>query len=134
MRDFMRHHAGQFGLRIRLQDQPGVDEEKSARQRECVDVFRVDHLDGERHLGVGVAHQVLPDAVHVLGDNRVVDDLGLPLHLLRQPFAERNLFFKRIEVYALTHVPVADRIGILVLIVRECRDGQEANKRAAEPN
>src|ERR1035438_8709016 len=33
----------------------------------------VGNLDGKRHLGVGVAHQVLADAVHVLNNDRILD-------------------------------------------------------------
>ena len=67
VRDFMRHHAGQFRFVVRLQNQPGIHEEESARQRERVHFFGVDHFDRERHLGVGIAHQVLADAIDVFG-------------------------------------------------------------------
>jgi len=34
VRDFVRHHARQFGFAIGFQNPAGVDEEESARQRE----------------------------------------------------------------------------------------------------
>ena len=70
VRDLMRHDAGQFRFGLGLEDQAGVYEEKAAGQGERVHFLGVEHLDGEGHLGVGVAHQVLADAVDVLGDHR----------------------------------------------------------------
>ena len=92
MRDLVRHHARQFGFAIRLQNQAGIHEEEAAGQRESVHFLGIEHLDGERNLGVGVAHQVLADAVDVFGDDRVVDDLRLPLDFLRQLLAEAISF------------------------------------------
>jgi hypothetical protein len=110
--DLVRHYAGQFRFGIRFQNQPGVDEEESTRQGECIDILAVDHLNGERHLRIGIAHQILPNPVDILGDNRIVDDLGLPLHFLGELFAERDFFFDRVEVNAFTDVSIADLIGI----------------------
>ena len=114
--DFVRHHAGQFGFGLGLQDQAGVHEEEAARQREGVHFLGIQHLDGEGNLGVGVADQVLPDAVDVLGDDRVVDDLGLALHFLRQLLAESDLLLQGVEIDALADVAIADFLGILLLI------------------
>ena len=110
----MRHHAGQFGFGIGLQDQAGVHEEESAGQREGVHFFGIEHLDGERNLGVGVADQVLAHAVDVFGDDRIVDDLGLALHFLRQLLAERDLLLERVEVHALADIAIADLVGIFL--------------------
>ncbi len=119
VRDLMRHHAGQFRFAVRLQNQPGVDEEESAGQRERIHFFAVDHLDGERHLGVRIPHQVLAHAIYVLRDHRVVDDLGLPLHLLRQPFADRDLFLDRVEIHALSDVAISDLFGVFLGVCGE---------------
>ena len=49
-----------------------------------------------------------PDAVDVLGDHRIVDDLGLALHFLGQLLAQADLFLQRVEVDALADIAVAD--------------------------
>jgi len=117
--DFMRHHAGQLRFIVRLQNQPGVYEEESPGQCERVHFFAIDHLDGERNLGVGVPHQVLTHAVYVFGDYRIVDDLGLAFHLGRQLLAQRNLFFERVEVDTLADVPISNLIGVFFRILSE---------------
>ena len=67
VRDLMRHHSGQFGFVVGGQDQPRVHVEESAGKRERVQFVGVNDLDGERHLRIGVPHQVLAHAVDVLG-------------------------------------------------------------------
>jgi len=92
--DFMRHHARHLRFFIGGEDQAGIHIEESTGQRHGVNHVGVDHFNGERNLGVGVTHQVLPNTIHVFGDDRVVDDLGLPLNLLGEPLTDRNLFFE----------------------------------------
>ena len=75
MGNLVGHHAGQLSFVFRGQDQAGVHVEKSAGQGEGVHLIRVDHLNGKRHLRVRVAHDVLAQAVDVLGDDRVLNDL-----------------------------------------------------------
>ena len=43
--DLVRHHAGDFALGVRRLDHPAVDEHRSARQRERVDLAHVDRLE-----------------------------------------------------------------------------------------
>ena len=129
VRDLMRHHAGQLGFGVRFQDQARVDEEEAARKREGVDILGVDHLDRERNLGVGIAHQVLAHAIDVLGDLGIVDDLGLPLDLLRQAFAERDLLLDRVDVQPGVDLAVADLIGIVILFVSGGRRKREEENR-----
>ena len=116
VRDFMRHDAGQFGFGFGLQHQPGVHEEEAAGQGERVDFFGIQHLDGEGNLGVGVPHQILADAVDVFGNDRIVDDLGLALHFLRQLFAECDFLFQGVEVDAFADIAIADLFGIFFLV------------------
>src|SRR5579875_317727 len=128
---FVRHYAGEFRFRIGLQDEPGLDKEEAARQ--CKGIYRwiLNHLDGEGNLRVRIADQVLADTINVFGDNRVVDHLRLPLDLLCKLLAERNLFFKGVEVDLAANVPVANRVRIFFLIImgksREW-NGQEERK------
>lgn len=63
-----------------------------------------------------------PDAVHVLGNDWILDDLRFPFHFLRHLLAKRDLFFQRIEVHSLADVPVADLFRILSLVLT-ARDG-----------
>ena len=126
VRDFVRHHAGQLGFGIGFQDQAGVHKEKPAGQGKGIHLFGIQHLDGERHFGVRVPDQVLTHAVYVLRDDRVVDDLRLALHLLRQLFAESDLLLEGVEVYALANVAVANRLGIFLLIFGEGARRQQA--------
>ena len=53
-------------LRYPPSDRPGVDEKESSGKRKGV-YLSIHHLDGERNLCVGVANEILADAVHVLG-------------------------------------------------------------------
>ena len=61
------HDAGQFRLFVGVQDEAGVDVEEAAGKGKGVDLVRIDDLDGEGHLAVGVLDDVLADAVDVLG-------------------------------------------------------------------
>src|ERR1039458_9277793 len=81
-------------------------------RREGLENGVVNHLESERHLGVGVACQVLAHPVHVLGDDRVVHQLRLALDLSSQLLAHGDLFFDGIAIEA-AHVPVADLARIV---------------------
>ncbi len=108
----MRHHARQFGLLVRVQNQAAVDVEKSARQRKRIHHVRIDNLNCKRNLGVGIAHQVLTHAVHVLIHHRVVDEFRLLLDLGRKLLAQRNLMFQRIEIQPVPHVTISNRVDV----------------------
>ena len=71
----MGHHTGQFRFLIGVQNQAGVDVEEAARQRHGVDLVRINDLDGEGNLGVGVLYEVLADAVHVFNHHRIGNEL-----------------------------------------------------------
>ena len=94
MGDLVCHDPGKFSFVIRFQHEPRIDEEESPGKSECIHLLGVHHLDRKRHLRIGVAHQVLADAVHVLGYDRILDDLRFPFHLLRHLLAQRDLFLK----------------------------------------
>src|ERR1022692_854671 len=66
----------------------------------------------ERNFGVGIAHQVLTDPVHILGDDRVIDDFGLALDFLRQLLAEGDFFLPiGTELWRRNCAPGSDRPG-----------------------
>src|SRR5271157_485729 len=114
--NLVRHHSGQLGFIVSSQDQSRVHVEETARQRESVQFVGVDHFDGEWHLGVRIPHQVLPDAVHILGNQRIADQLGAVLHLLRVGTSHRHLLVQRVPVaHALVapNIAIADRINVV---------------------
>jgi len=131
VRDLVRHHARQFRLRVGFENQPRVHEEEAARQRERVNVFRIDDLDGEWHLGVGVAHQVLAHPVHIFGNHRIVDNLRLPLDVLRELLAQRDFFIDRVEIDALADVAIADLVGILLFVAGPYWKSDQGKKGAS---
>src|SRR5208337_1699964 len=90
--------------------------EKPTRQSEGIQLVGVNYFDGERHLRVRVAYQILPYAVHILGDRRIVDQLGASFHILRIRPPHRHLFVQRVPVaHALfaTHVAIADGVNVV---------------------
>ena len=64
-----------------------------------------------------VADDVLSYAIHVLRDDRIVDDLGLVLHFLGQLLAEGDLFLQRVEVRTLGDIAIADLVRILLFVL-----------------
>ncbi len=115
VRNFMRHHAGQFRLFIGRQDQAGIHIKKAARQRERIDLVGIDHLDRERHLRVRIPHQVLPDPVDVLIHERILNQLHAALDFHRVLLANLDLGLKRVPVAdaAPADFAVANRIHIV---------------------
>ncbi len=118
VRNFVRHHASKLRLFLRAQDQAAVDVEKSARQREGVDFVGVDDFDGEGNARIRIAHQVLSHAIHVLGDNGIVDQLRRALHFLRESLAERDLALQRIEVNTFADAAIANGFHVFLGILR----------------
>src|SRR6266478_5279547 len=82
VRDFVRHYASHFRFVVGSQDQAGIHVKKTTRQSESIDRVRVDDLDRERNLGIGVPHQVLTQPVDVLRDDGILDQLGTGVDLL----------------------------------------------------
>jgi len=114
----MRHHSGQFRFVVGLQDQAGVNEEESARKSECVDFLGIENFDCERDFRVRIAYQVLADAVYVFRDDRIVDDLRGPLDFLGVLLTDRDFFLDRVPVNFARNGAIADRIRILLLVIR----------------
>ena len=93
VRNFVRHNSGHLSFVVGVNQDARVDEEEAARKCEGIDFIAVDHFDGERNFGVGITDQVLADAIHVLGDDGVIDDLRLTFDFLGHLLAEADLFF-----------------------------------------
>src|ERR1035441_8774328 len=74
----------------------GVDVKEAARQRHGVDLVGIDHLDGERHLTVGVLHDVLAHPVHVLHHHRIGHQVRRLLNLHRVLLAHADLAVDRV--------------------------------------
>ena len=73
VRNFVSHNAGEFSFFGRAKDQAAVDIEKTAGKGEGVDFIGVDDFNGEGNAGVGIANEILADAVDVFDDDGVVD-------------------------------------------------------------
>ncbi len=101
----MGHDPGQLRLLVGIQNQAGVDVEESAGQRQGVDLVRIDDLDGERNLAIGVLDDVLADAVDVFHDHRIGDELGALLDLRGVHLAHLDLGVGRVPV---AHAAPAD--------------------------
>src|SRR5215472_2068202 len=112
VRDLVGHHARKLGLFLRAQNQTAVHIKKAAGQSKGVDDVRVDHLDGEGNLGVRVAHQVLAYTVHILGDDRIINQLGRLLNLLGEGFAKRHFLFEREELEMTADAAVANSLYV----------------------
>ena len=78
----MRHNPRQFSLFVGIQDQTRVDIEEATRQSKRIDLVRIQDLDRERDLAVGILHDVLADAIDILRDNRVCDEFGALFNLI----------------------------------------------------
>ncbi len=80
--DLVGHDARDFGFFIGGHDEAGVDIKEAAGESHGVDLVGVDDLDGEGDFAVGVFDDVLADAVDVLDDDGIGDEVGglLDLH------------------------------------------------------
>jgi len=117
VRDFVRITPASSASVSAFRMRPEFTKKKPPGSAKAFTSSEIQHLDRERNFGVRVPDNVLTHAVHVLRNDRVVDDLRLALHLLRQLFAESDLLLQRVEVYALANVTVANRFGIFLFIL-----------------
>ena len=115
--NFVPHDTGQLCFGVRLQNQAGIHKEEAARQCEGVYLLAIQHLDGERHLGVGVPDQVLAYAIHILPYNGVGNDFGLTLHFLGQLLAKSDFPLQGIEVDTFANLPIANRVRVILGIL-----------------
>ena len=118
VRDFMRQQPREFSLAVQLAQQPLVDIKKTARQCKSIELGRINHLDGECDLGVGVANNSLGHAAHVFDDVRVGDKLRLPVNGLGDLLSERSLFLQRLEVHTFSGVPLTDPVHVVFFGIR----------------
>src|SRR5205807_1170062 len=110
------HHARQLGLFVRSQNQARVYVKEASGQSEGMDVIRVDNLNRERYLGVGVARQVLPDTIHIFVDHGVLNQLGTGFHLLGILLAHSNFAFDGIPVAQTPPAHLAVAYGVHVVL------------------
>ena len=94
MRDFVRHHAGEFGFAVDRQDQSTIHVQVAAGKSKNSGVLRIDDLNGEGQLRVGVASELLAQAVYIIGDAGIGNELGVPVNALGQRFAQPLLLFE----------------------------------------
>ena len=113
VRNLMRHHSSQLGFIVGGQNQSTVHVEETARQRKGVHLFGIEHLNREGHARVGVAHQILADAIDVFGDNRIGDHSRARLDLPCQLASQRHFAFERVEVKAAAGVALSDEVDVV---------------------
>nr|QST87845.1 hypothetical protein [uncultured organism] len=117
VRDFVGHNAGEFRLFLGAENQAAIDVEKAARESESVDFVGVDDLDGKGHAGIGVADEILADAIDVFGDDGVVNELGGTLDFLGKPLPQGDFALEGVEVHALADVAVANGFDVFLGIL-----------------
>src|SRR2546422_1002367 len=106
MSDLMRHGSGHLRCGVGQQNEPRVDEEETTRQRQCVRLLAVDHLDRQGNFGIGVPRQILTNPVYELCDQRIVDHLRLERNLLGELLPEGDLSLEGVEVNSGAYITV----------------------------
>ena len=114
VRDLVRHDPSEFGFVISRQDQSAVHVEETAGQRKGIHFVGVENLDGERHPRIGVAHQVLADAIDVLVDDGISDQPRALLDFVGQLVAQRNLAVDGIEIQTRSHIATPDLRNVVL--------------------
>ena len=80
--DLMAEHAGELGLVIQLPEEPRVDVDIAARDRERVQGFVFDNREPVREIGsIRQPRNMLPRAIHVIVHRRIGVDPLLGAHL-----------------------------------------------------
>ena len=101
--DLVRHDAGHFALALRGLDHPAIEEHRTARQRERVDLLLVDDVErvaepGMPELGRNGIDQALADALDVVVHALVVQHGQLLSRLGGSLLAELDVLLQRILV------------------------------------
>ena len=86
----------------------------------------IDDFNCERHLRIGVAHQVLPDAIYVFVHHRIGHQFGALLHLLGVLLAHGDFLFDRVPIPQafIADVAIANRIHIVETALLYVIDGR----------
>src|SRR5438874_9799526 len=129
MRDFMRNGSGQLSLGLSHPNQPGIHKYVAAWQGERVYRIGVDDFEVDWNLGVGIASQVLSQAVDVLACNRVIHHLGLLLDLDSKLFTQRHLLFDGIEVNTFADIAIPDFIRIFLFVGGVTEEDKQRQQR-----
>src|SRR5947209_1427532 len=96
--NLMGHDSGQFRFLIGGEYGAGVHVHVTAGQRKGVGRFVIQNFNNERHLGIRITHDVLPDAVDVFGDLRIGDEFRTGIYLPGKLMAHSHLFIQRVPV------------------------------------
>ena len=115
MRDLMCHDAGKLRFVLSCNEKSTSYVQKSTRESQSIDFFGVDHLNRKRHLGIGVAHQSLSNAVYVFRYEGIVQRLGKAFNLVRILPADLCLSSQRIPVAETGASDVSHAYGIQVI-------------------
>ena len=115
MRDLMCHQGRKLCLAVNLRNQSPIDVQKTARQRKNSAAGRVDHFDSERHLRIGMPDQILRQPSHVAVYFGITNVSCPAVNRQCHRRAQRALFFERIQIDAVSNIPLPDSIDIVLL-------------------
>src|SRR5690349_11742501 len=107
MRNFVRHHTCQFTLIAGGRNRAGVDEQKTAREGESVDLTSRDDSELVREpFAGGFGRQLFAELFDVTVDLRVVEHWRLRQNLLRRLFPKLDILLgtKKIETRSETRL------------------------------
>ncbi len=110
--EFVGDNGCQFGFVVRDLQGGGVDVDVAAGERESSDFLGFEEREGNGEGDIGVAGEVLADAVDVFGDDGVFDEPGLLADFLRKLFAEGELFFEAVKIDTAGDFATADGAGV----------------------
>src|SRR5690348_11496067 len=114
--DLVGHHGGEFGFIIGGENQGAVHIQKSAGKAVGAgNIAGVDDLGGEGNFGVGIADDLLSEAVDVGVHGIVVDHLGGAIETRRDIAAEFELALYRVQVEAVADAALADVVDVVFL-------------------
>ena len=130
MTEFVRQHGGKFRFVVGKPQHTGIHKNKSARQCKRVDFFRVDQREGNGKSDIGITHQILPQAVDVFRDNRIVNDPRLLLDFDGKLLAESDFLFEAVEVRPARYIASPMASGLSSYRPRPGR-GQDSDNRQA---
>jgi hypothetical protein len=93
VRDFVPHNTRELCLIVGRHDQSSVDVKETTRQREGVDLVRIDDFDRKGNLGIGVPHQGLADPVHIFIHDRIGEQFDGTLHFAGELASQLDFLF-----------------------------------------
>ena len=119
MRNLMSHYPSQFGFAVSRKNGSRININKPARKRHRLHHIRVNDLESKRHLRIRVAHQILPQPVHILSNDGIRNKLRSRIHHLTILLSHLDVAFDGIPVSeaASAYFAVADCVDVIFAAV-----------------